>query len=149
MALSERDRDFNQRQRERRAKTCEHFNGIVNAACKLGIDYRKLGDDSRPGMALRLPCMPSREPHEQAECEHFCARGMEKVLAESAESNRRFKQTSIARAAIVKATDGMRGLQGVIECPCCPDGRLSYSIAGSNGHIWGTCSTEHCVRWME
>jgi hypothetical protein len=39
------------------------------------------------------------------------------------------------------------GGSGEIECPICK-GRLRYSVAGINGHIWGTCSTPECVRWI-
>ncbi len=37
---------------------------------------------------------------------------------------------------------------GEIKCPICK-GRLRYSVAGSNGHIWGACSNKDCVRWMQ
>lgn len=37
---------------------------------------------------------------------------------------------------------------GEIECPACK-GRLKYSVAGYNGHLWGACATEGCLRWME
>jgi transcriptional regulator with XRE-family HTH domain len=35
-----------------------------------------------------------------------------------------------------------------IECPI-DKGRLRYSVASVNGHIWGACSNPDCVRWME
>lgn len=41
------------------------------------------------------------------------------------------------------------GGQGQIKCPCCQDGTLAYSVASYNGHMWGTCSTADCVRWMQ
>jgi hypothetical protein len=39
--------------------------------------------------------------------------------------------------------------QGEIACPCCEGGTLHYSVAGSNGHVWGRCSTPGCVRWLQ
>lgn len=41
------------------------------------------------------------------------------------------------------------GGAGVIDCPVCQDGKLSYSVASYNGHMWGKCSTKGCVAWME
>lgn len=40
------------------------------------------------------------------------------------------------------------GGRGEVVCPVC-GGRLRYSVAAVNGHMWGTCSTEGCARWME
>ena len=40
------------------------------------------------------------------------------------------------------------GGTGEIECPVCK-GRLRYSVASLNGHIWGACSNPECVRWMQ
>lgn len=38
--------------------------------------------------------------------------------------------------------------RGEIDCPSC-GGKLRYSVAAVNGHMWGACSTPECVRWME
>ena len=38
------------------------------------------------------------------------------------------------------------GVRGNIDCPVCGK-RLFYVIHG-NGHIWGNCETEGCLRWM-
>lgn len=40
-----------------------------------------------------------------------------------------------------------KGGAGEIECPICK-GRLRYSVASVNGHMWGVCSNPDCVRWM-
>lgn len=40
------------------------------------------------------------------------------------------------------------GGKGEIECPICK-GRLRYSVAGLNGHIWGACENKDCVRWLQ
>lgn len=40
------------------------------------------------------------------------------------------------------------GGSGEIECPVCK-GKLRYSVASINGHMWGSCSTEGCARWMQ
>jgi hypothetical protein len=36
---------------------------------------------------------------------------------------------------------------GHVECPKCK-GKLGYSIARSNGHVWGKCETTGCLSWM-
>lgn len=41
-----------------------------------------------------------------------------------------------------------KGGSGQMECPICK-GTLKYSVAGVNGHVWGACTTEGCVRWMQ
>lgn len=38
--------------------------------------------------------------------------------------------------------------RGEVECPICK-GRLRYSVAAVNGHMWGACSTDGCARWMQ
>lgn len=57
-------------------------------------------------------------------------------------------KTLTAYASVVEATGGKRGVSGEIPCPIC-GGKLRYSVAASNGHIWGSCATPDCVRWMQ
>jgi transcriptional regulator with XRE-family HTH domain len=40
------------------------------------------------------------------------------------------------------------GGAGEIECPI-DKGRLRYSVAAVNGHMWGACSNPGCVRWVQ
>lgn len=44
-----------------------------------------------------------------------------------------------------KQKDGK--LKGTIKCPEC-GGELHYSIASSNGHIWGACENKECLKWI-
>lgn len=55
--------------------------------------------------------------------------------------------TLIAIRACREDAKGQRGIIGKIECPKCK-GVLSYSVAKSNGHLWGACETENCLQWM-
>lgn len=41
------------------------------------------------------------------------------------------------------------GGRGNFLCPICKRGQLHYSVAGVNGHIWGRCTTDGCVSWMQ
>jgi len=52
-----------------------------------------------------------------------------------------------AIAAIQKKEGKKRGVVGTIECPVCGKS-LKYSIAASNGHVWGKCETTNCLAWM-
>jgi hypothetical protein len=40
------------------------------------------------------------------------------------------------------------GSEGVIPCPACA-GRLHWTRAESNGHVWGQCETDGCLSWMQ
>lgn len=59
-----------------------------------------------------------------------------------------FRKISDARAAILAREEGRRPAEGVLKCPVCHDGLLSYQIA-ENGHINARCTLEGCVSWME
>lgn len=39
--------------------------------------------------------------------------------------------------------------QEEIDCPTGCGGKLHLSQAALNGHVWGHCTTEGCVSWME
>lgn len=41
-----------------------------------------------------------------------------------------------------------RGGRGSLVCPVC-GGQLRFSVAAVNGHLWGSCSTPDCVKWMQ
>lgn len=39
--------------------------------------------------------------------------------------------------------------QEAIECPTGCGGKLHLSQAAYNGHVWGKCTTDGCLAWME
>jgi hypothetical protein len=41
--------------------TCIHFTGVhdTTSTCGAGVNYHQTFGDKRPGMFLRMPCMPS------------------------------------------------------------------------------------------
>lgn len=67
---------------------------------------------------------------------------------EDEEIKRRFQSTSIAIALINEKHPGKVDAQGSIECPECK-GKLNYTKNSYNGHVWGHCETEECLRWMQ
>ncbi len=62
-----------------------------------------------------------------------------------AEWKERLVQIGVARQAILDTKQSA----GDIECPVCKSGRLRFSVARSNGHVWANCSTRLCMSWME
>jgi hypothetical protein len=40
------------------------------------------------------------------------------------------------------------GSEGTVPCPACA-GRLHWTRAESNGHVWGQCETQGCLSWMQ
>ena len=36
-----------------------------------------------------------------------------------------------------------------LPCPICKEGKLTYSVATCNGHVWASCSSKSCVAWIE
>lgn len=74
-------------------------------------------------------------------------------VEEVAQSNKRFEELVSAMGAAqadAKAKGFGKGNagRGEIECPVCK-GKLRYSVAAVNGHLWGACSNKDCVRWMQ
>lgn len=77
----------------------------------------------------------------------------EQLAEDDAMMERHSLNCTKARLAIVKYIkpwkEGCSSSAGEIACPICEKGRLSFSRASSNGHIWARCSTEGCVAWQE
>lgn len=132
--------DQKQRQMDREAKACIHFNGIQNKECKAGFSYEALPPEQRRAFV----CFG-----ESTGCDKYQPTGMEEVVKKHEEFKAHFNRTNLARKAIVAASEGKRGVRGAIACPVCSTGSLHYSIANYNGHIHAQCSTTGCVAWME
>lgn len=133
---------------------CKHYTGAGrNETCGAGVNYAQLGDDSRPGMLNRLPCLRSHF-HEDvvAECALQEWHTPEEIAERVQKTRASAMRTVTARAAIfdyLKAEGKpTRNVGGAIACPICDKGTLGFSVA-YNGHCHGNCSTPGCVRWME
>jgi hypothetical protein len=55
----------------------------------------------------------------------------------------------IIRMAIIAEHKATGKNHGVIPCPACKTGKVEWSRATSNGHVWAQCSTPECAAWME
>lgn len=112
---------------------CRHYSSpIHNACCKAEVNYRKLGDDSKPGYLIRLPCVVgSPLTKNPATCEKVSLLTEDELLKEEKEIEESGKHFSAAISEIRK-----KKLQsGHVECPKCKS-NLNFSVAKSNGHIW-------------
>ncbi len=58
-----------------------------------------------------------------------------------------FKSITDAIKLCREHAGGKRGIAGTVECPKCK-GTLYYTVAASNGHLWGRCETKDCLAWM-
>lgn len=145
-------------------RTCKHFDGInftdPAKKCKAGVvmaeitvmtGYRYRRKPSRVvySTSHSLPCFSDSDPLGVCECEHRCLPTDAEVAEHTREITAALDRMAVAYAAVQEAAQGRRGIQGEIPCPVCKIGTLHYSVAKLNGHIWGACSSEECVRWMQ
>jgi DNA-binding XRE family transcriptional regulator len=129
---------------------------LGEAARKIGVP---LADYSRIERGALLPVGPLVAKMAEAFCcsEEDVRNALptaSEVEAESKRIEESYDRLSKALGAVqadAKAKGYKRGNggRGSIKCPCCDSGTLRYSVAGVNGHIWGACSDESCVRWMQ
>lgn len=151
----------------KRQGKCIHFNGVSNACCEAGVDYKKLAGWPEVGWTNRLPChtadyksgsgysLPTVEA-EQAKCEKFALPTAEEIAADEKKIAEHFERMAKARAAIVAHLGGpwkkgMPSRAGSIDCPCCgiAPAKLNFTRSGYNGHIHAACESQDCVSWME
>lgn len=140
--------------------TCIHFTGVQHKACKLGYEYDKL---EKP-----LPCIHSYKVHwpkerrgEQEPCKHGdCKDYLAPTTEQVAEHEEAIKARMELFRKAMKAVNEWRAVQGwsnrnrvsargEVPCAGCGVGTIHVSMAAYNGHVWGKCTTEGCVSWME
>jgi hypothetical protein len=140
--------------------SCIHFTGIQHKACKLGYEYDKL---DRP-----LPCIRSYKVHfskersgEQEPCKHSaCHDYLAPTPEQIAEHERLITEALERHAKAAGPVSEWRKAQGwsknnrvaatgKVPCNACGKGEIHLSMAAYNGHVWGRCTTDGCVSWME
>jgi hypothetical protein len=127
-------------------RKCRHFTGVQNKMCKAGVNY----DDVIP-----IPCIGRDDAEvKQAVCEKKSCWTREEAIGiekEREESTKKFFIALNAAHEDAKKKGLRKGAGGKdsLPCPVCKTGTLHYLVAGYNGHLWGQCSTEKCVSWME
>jgi hypothetical protein len=136
----------NERNLESIMRKCRHFTGVQNKTCEAGVNY----DDVVP-----IPCIGRVGAEiEPAKCEKKSCWTREEAInieKERAESTKRFMLALGAASEDAKAKGYKKGHGGKdsLPCPVCKTGTLHYSVASYNGHLWGQCTTDKCVAWMQ
>ena len=133
---------------EQHRQTCRYFNGIHNACCKAGINYRE-----RFGEIIfspsPLPCIRDEKPA-KVSCINFESHSEDELA-----DYRKAMTTMLADNEVIspfmekvgkESKAGTAPPEGVRKCPLC-GGDFSYLIAmeGWFNIISGYCATEGCI----
>lgn len=133
---------------------CVHFNGIgvcdESKACKAGVVYATVKSKEVMGFA-GIPCF--REGKD-VPCDKRHYPTPEEVAAEVAEHEASWERLKLgveAASEDAKRRGFKKGNGGgsIVTCPVCKTGDLHYTVSDYNGHMWGGCSTNGCVSWMQ
>lgn len=135
--------------REQIADKCVHFSGLMNDTCKAGIDYERFRKQAATPGPRGFPCL--RDYDKAPECdkrewpsEEYIRARLDKIEA----STQRHLKAAAVVAEFRRKHKG-KSAQEEVPCPACGTGTLHLSISGYNGHVWGKCSTDGCLQWME
>lgn len=108
---------------------CIHFNGIMNDCCKAGIKYA----DVRIDRPYKFPCL--KQGGECSSCQFPTGEEVKNRIGEITDMG---NKSLVAYAKIKEHIGETKGVSGVIDCEC--GGKLKFSVASTNGHIWAACS---------
>lgn len=133
-------------QRARKETECKWRTSPLDPCCSAGVNYRELVGGEDFGWMARLPCLPdsplTKEP--VAKCEKYERKSPAEIIAEELEQKAFSDAVVMAIGAIRKQGKD----SGEVSCPKCYAGKVHYSVAKLNGHIWGRCTTDGCISWM-
>lgn len=132
--------------------------------CRAGVNYNEVMKTG--ARMIALPCFPMEQEPDNMPADGIwptCPKREWKtdaeLDAEAADHENRTRkmmaQFSVIRPAIVAAAKakgggkGKKDVVGLIDCPSCKTGKVGYSMASINGHVWAKCSTDGCAEWME
>ncbi len=135
--------------REQIAGKCIHFNGIMNETCEAGIDYERFRKQSTPDKPVGFPCLRNCENAPACEKREWPSEEyIKSQLDEIEQSTERHRKAGAVVADFRERNRG-KSAQQTLQCPACGTGELHLSITAYNGHVWGKCTTEGCLAWME
>lgn len=125
--------------------TCKHFIGEHLPKCGAGITvYEMRVYPQGQGGRYLLPCNDTTVSN----CPKRVLLTEDEARREIAEGEEITKKCIEVRNAITLATGGAAPASGILRCPACTTGTVSYSVA-RNGHAQATCSTHNCIAFIE
>lgn len=150
-----------------RKGTCKfHIGSWHNTHCAAGVEYKSvLTEPERlEGSAFRYPCVQcwkwwgkdGLSADQQAEfekrgtCQKYTEPTTDEIKAYDAEVEAYTKRFLLTLPLIKRIKNEHNGTDwaGTVTCPVCHQ-RLYMTHAAYNGHVWGNCETEGCLKWME
>lgn len=139
--------------------------------CKAGVNYLQQfgsapeGDPTsyvdgryyaKSGIFMRICCTDGNERTEAeqlARCPNWERRTIEQATKHHDDIEATMKRMRVVGAVVgpwrTWTKKNRVAKQEVIDCPTGCGGKLHLSQAAYNGHVWGKCTTEDCVSWME
>lgn len=127
--------------------TCKHFLGVSNGKCMLDIPYVFI-----PYKGWQLPCI--KESANGLVCDKY-AEPTEQELIQSKEDDKKsnieiHRRLNLVIPLMSKLKTDYKDMnnRGIVECPICK-GRMAFSIASCNGHVWLACETQGCWSSVE
>lgn len=136
---------------ETRCVHYDHNGGIVDDdwRCAAGVCLRAITAPME-GSGLRVPCrfIQGGTP---VTCDKFTPTPIEQCRAKDEAWEAQWKRMTLVLPVVgdIKKEHKGTNWSGVIDCPTGCGGQLGLTHAACNGHVWGKCSTEGCVAWME
>lgn len=133
---------------------CVHFRGIQCDPCAGGVNMRELVGGPDFGWATRIPCLLMDAENCTVVCDKRKLPTREEAEAKVTRSEERHERvmkvlTGTHEHAKAQGYGRSKGGKDSLPCPSGCGGTVHYSVASLNGHIWGKCTTEGCVSWME
>ncbi len=127
-----------------RENVCVYYSGLSVKQCLEGIPYSDFFEGNPLANIDLIPCFGRNN--------RPCGKRRfptEKEVREYEETVEAGTKGLIMAVDIIrkKHPSQRKGVGGSIACPVCGK-TLKYSVA-SNGHIWGKCMTDGCLRWMQ
>lgn len=141
---------------------CIHYRGALNPAhktCKAGVDYRELVGHNNPGWVRLLPCsaFDALDGQTKVQCPHFRAPTPEEIDEDERKTNESMAKFMVAYTGKVREwreankwdRKNPKSATGKVPCEVCHKGEIHLTMSSYNGHVWGKCTTDGCVSWME
>lgn len=146
-----------------KAGQCKHYTGCLNPrtpTCEAGVNYREHVGGDGFGWVRRLPCtklLGEDDPTAIVKCDKYREPTAEEISADEARVAAAMKKFMVAFTGNVAAWRKAQGWSkqnkvsatGTVPCESCGTGTIHLSMAAYNGHVWGKCTTDGCVSWVE